>query len=405
MISKRCAPRWAFSVPFAAMLLLSTSGSALAQPAVDGVVDALYGAAIATDKAGDGQATPILDLRELYLYAGATHLYVAIKVQGDVVATNWAKYMLYVDTTNDSAGATTDAWGRKVTVADPHKPELSINAWVDQPPFSPATVQIWSHGSAGWVQPAGVGITAAALKGSAQGSVIEYSVPLSVFGGATTIWVEAWTTGGGGSNAQDTLNVPAEDWNATDWSSTATLSVSTPFSLVAPTPDAGVPDSGTPDAGVPDVGVPDVGVPDVGVPDAGVPDVGVPDSGTPDTGTPDTGTPDTGTPDTGMTSPDTSLTPDSAAVDTGTPADGSAPDQGGTTLDQGGATPDQGGATPDQGGATPDQATTVDSGNAGLDGGGGPPSASEGCHLASGSSPLPLPLLLLGLLLLTRRRY
>ncbi|MCK5799286.1 MAG: hypothetical protein KAI47_18980, partial [Deltaproteobacteria bacterium] len=233
---------------------------------VDGVVDAIYGAAIATDKAGDAQGTGILDLRSLHLYADASQLYVAITINGDIVATNWGKYVLYIDTTNDTKGATTDAWGRKVTVSDPHKPEFSINAWVNEVPFGPQKVQLWAWNATAWAKASGVGITAAAIKVNNGTSVLEYAVPRAILGGATTIWVEAFSTGGDGSNAQDTLNVPAEDWNATDWATTAALSVSTPFSLATPTPDAGVADVGvvTQDVGVvtPDVGgvTPDVGV-------------------------------------------------------------------------------------------------------------------------------------------------
>ena len=178
-----------FLVVAAVALVSLFSVPVSAQPTVDGVVDAIYGAAIATDKAGDAQGTGALDLRALHLYADANQLYVAITINGDIVTTNWAKYMLYIDTTNDTHGATSDAWGRKVSVSDPHKPEFSINAWVDQVPFGPQKMQLWAWNAGTWAQLSGVGIAAAAIKVQNGTSVLEYAVPRAIFGGATTIWV------------------------------------------------------------------------------------------------------------------------------------------------------------------------------------------------------------------------
>lgn len=381
---------------------------AQAQPIVDGVVDALYGAPIATDKAGDGQAVAIMDLRALHATSDATTLYLALSIAGDIGATNWGKYVVYIDTTNNAAGATSDAWSRNVAALDPHKPELSINTWVDQPPYGPARVQVWnwSQGAGSWSQSA-TGVSAAALVGSSGGSVIELAIPRSLFSGAQTIWVEAFSTGGDGSNAQDTVNAPAEDWNAADWSATAQLAVSTEITLASPGNDAGPPDAGKPDAGKPDAGKPDGGAPEGGPPDSGVPDSQPSDLATAaDQGTADAGVPDTSSPDV-MPSPDTVTN-----VDQATPSDGGVPDADcGCPAPPDLRLPDfelRRDSTADtnsllDGGKT-DVAPPADQAVAGKDGGASAPGTSSGCQIDGAPTPAVLPLLLLLFARLRRRR-
>lgn len=372
--------------------------TAQAQPVVDGVVDALYGAPIATDKAGDGQAVAIMDLRALHATSDATTLYLALSIAGDIAATNWGKYVVYIDTTNNTAGATSDAWGRKVTALDPHKPELSINTWVDQPPYGPARVQVWrwSQGAGSWSQST-TGVSAAALVGGGQGSVIELAIPRSLFSGAKTIWVEAFSTAGDGSNAQDTVNAPAEDWNAVDWSATAQLAVSTEITLASMGNDAGPPDAGKPDAGKPDVGPPDSGAPDTHSPDL---------QAAADQGSADAGVPDSSSPDVTAT-PDTTPQVDQAA----TPSDGGVPD-----ADCGCPTPpdlrladfelrrDAGAdAIPSGDGGAADGPRS-DQASAGSDGGASAPGTSSGCSVQATPAKTTFPWLLLLLFAGARRR-
>jgi hypothetical protein len=222
-----------------------------AQPVVDGTVDNIYGGAKATDKSGDGNGKGEMDLRKLYLKADATHLYIAFTITADITTatSNWGKYIVYIDSTNDTKGATSDAWTRNVTVSDPHKPEYSINTWVDQAPYGASRVELWGWSGTAWAK-SSTGVAAAALKGGTGGSVIEYKVALSALGSPKKIWVEVWSTGNGATdNAQDTINAPAEDWNATTWTAKSTLSVSTPLTLTSQPSDAGVDTTPTVDAG------------------------------------------------------------------------------------------------------------------------------------------------------------
>jgi MYXO-CTERM domain-containing protein len=406
------------ALTLAAVILVSLAASAAwGQPVVDGVVDTLYGAAQATDKEGDGNGQAVMDLRQLYLWHDTTDLYIAFTVKGDVTAQNsdWGKYVIYIDTTNDGQGATSDPWLRNVVALDPHKPEYSLNTWVDQLPYSANRVEVWQWSSGAWGK--GKKITAAAMSASSQGTVFEYQIPLTLIGSPAQIWLEVWSTSGKTSdNAQDTINNPAEDWNATNWSAKAQLQVTTAYSL-APPPDAGLPDSAVPDAAVPDAMLPDSAAPDSAAPDSAAPDSAAPDSAAPDSAAPDSAAPDSAAPDSAV--PD-SAAPDSAAPDSAAP-DSAVPDA--ATPDA--PTPDAG--VPDApGDTTPaDDAATAD-GSPGFDGAvdlagadatppaDGPPSVDSGtktsqdegcsCSLPSSSTSAVPAVLLLALLLAMRRR-
>jgi glycosidase len=203
-------------------------------PTVDGVVDAEYGPVVASDPAGDSQGGNPVDLTNLWVTQDDTHFFLAFEVNTDIsnAANNWGKYVIYLDTTGDENGATNDAWGRAVTVAGPHKPEYAIYTWVDSPTYDASSTQVvhWTGTSWDW---GGVAMVDAAAIGSGTTSIVEYSISKSKIGNPEKLWVEVWSTGGTGTdNAQDTINFPADDWQATDWNSLAMLSVSTPVLLV-----------------------------------------------------------------------------------------------------------------------------------------------------------------------------
>lgn len=242
---------WLMACVVALVFLLGTTGPSAADPlpvqavayharssapaviVVDGVVDALYGDPVASDPADAPQGNANLDLLDLYVTDDADYFYFAYSINADIAATNWGKYLMYVDTTGDANGATSDAWGRNVVVADPHKPEYSINSWLDAPPYGTEDIQLWAwdQGSTSWSNP---GTIEAAALGAGAVSVIEWQVAKAALGNPETIWIEVWDTGGGGGdNAQDTINDPADDWNATDWGTQATLLNSTEY----PPPD------------------------------------------------------------------------------------------------------------------------------------------------------------------------
>ncbi len=200
---------------------------------VDGVVDAAYGAALAADSAGDGNGNANMDLLELYAAQDVDSIYVAFTVNADLAAANGGKYVVLIDTTNDANGATSDAWSRNVVVHDPHKPEYGIYTWVDSAPYDAADTQLVHWTGSAWDWGSVTSVAAAAMVAGTP-SVIEWRVAKADLGDPDGVWIEVWDTGGGaGDNAQDTINNPPEDWNATDWSSQAALEVSTAFGFSA----------------------------------------------------------------------------------------------------------------------------------------------------------------------------
>lgn len=223
------------SVALAASVLVQP----LAEIIVDGIIDAAYGAPVASDPAGDGNGNANLDLLDLYIAEDANSLYFAFSVNGNIGSPNWGKYAIYLDTTNDSAGATSDAWTRNVIVNDPHKPEYGIYTWVDATPYGPEDTQLVHWTDSGWDWGNVKQVTAGAI-GAGATSVIEWQVSKVDLGSPEEIWVEVWDTGGGtGDNAQDTINDPADDWNATDWTTQAVLANSTYYNV-----DPGLPQPG-----------------------------------------------------------------------------------------------------------------------------------------------------------------
>lgn len=215
----------------AAALTAGTVSGALAAgfgtPVVDGVLDGVYGAAEAVDPSDDPQGNAPMDLLNLYVCNDNDFWYFFFTIDANVGTSNWGKYLLYIDTTGNGAGATFDAWGRNVAVVNPNGlPEFSLNGWVDGGgSYNASKTQLWAWGGASWSQ---VGTAAdAALVTGAQ-SAIEWKVSRTALGNPATIWCEVYSTGGGGGdNAQDTINDPADDWNATDWSTQAQLFNST----------------------------------------------------------------------------------------------------------------------------------------------------------------------------------
>ncbi|MBN1827354.1 MAG: T9SS type A sorting domain-containing protein [Candidatus Eisenbacteria bacterium] len=203
------------------------SAEGFGSPTMDGQLDGVYGAAEASDPTGDGNGNANMDLIDLHVCNDNNFWYFYFSINANISSTNWGKYRLYIDTTNDTAGATSDHWPRNVVVNDTHKPEYGLATWVDNAPYGPEDTQFWAwdQGTEAWTQYGS--LDGAALNASTV-SGIEWKIARSRIGDPDTIWVEVWSTGGtDGDNAQDTSNDPAGDWDAVDWSSQADLDVST----------------------------------------------------------------------------------------------------------------------------------------------------------------------------------
>ena len=187
---------------------------------IDGVKDAAYGSAVATDPVGD-MSEPNLDLSNLYIVDDANNYYIGL----DAGATNWGMtYGIYIDANQvDGSGATTDPWGRAVNAVSIRLPEYALYVWhKDDGALENAQLATWD-GTA-WQYPTLMS------QGGAQGfsaadHFLEYSIPKAALGSPAHIAIEAFTTGGSG-HAQDSVPSDANvNFAAPDWGgATTTLS-------------------------------------------------------------------------------------------------------------------------------------------------------------------------------------
>lgn len=217
-----------FALMLSSFLWISGSwAEGFGTPTMDGIPDGIYGSPEASDPSGDGGGNANMDLLDLYVCNDASYWYFCFTINDDINATNWGKYILYVDIDGASgSGATTDSWGRSVSCTDPHLPEYSLNSWVDTPPYDVSHTQFWAF-SGSWSMSGG--IDAVALNASTP-SGIEWKIEKSRIGDPDSLWCEVYSTGGGDTdNARDTANDPADDWNGTEgqWSEPAVLTLST----------------------------------------------------------------------------------------------------------------------------------------------------------------------------------
>jgi hypothetical protein len=208
----------------------AASAAGFGTPTMDGLLSVgdvgIYNAVEAADSDVDPpQGNAPMNLGQLWVANDANFWYFLFTVNDDIVTTNWGKYVLFIDTTNDANGGTTDPWGRNITVADPHKAEYTVRSWLDAQPYGPEDSQLWAWDGVAWNT---TGSLDDAVVSAGPVSGLEWKIARTAIGDPSTIWCSIATTSGGGTdNAQDTINDPPEDWNATDWTTTAIVSNST----------------------------------------------------------------------------------------------------------------------------------------------------------------------------------
>jgi hypothetical protein len=193
---------------------------------------------IATDPAGDGFGIGIMDLTQLEANTVGTDLVLTLTINGDIGATNWGKYLVFIDTAAGGGASqfptdppTNDGnpWIRNIACAPAHLADYFIGSWVDGGGGS----QLWQFTGVGapqWNNFAGAGmvITPGAV------STLSYTMPLASLGIGVgdTIYLEACSTGGGNfDTAVDTVNNPSNDFQAAGWQDQATIANSSPYTI------------------------------------------------------------------------------------------------------------------------------------------------------------------------------
>jgi hypothetical protein len=215
-------------VAFLAFLPSGGSAKGFGTPTLDGLLtgdESIYNSPEASDAPDAPQGNANMDLAQLYVANDDDYWYFLFTILDDVSVTDWGRYMLFVDKTNNTSGATGDPWGRNLFILHPHQAEYSLRGWVDAMPYGPEDTEFWEWDGAQWNQN-GTGDAAAINTGPTSG--IEWKLARSRIGDPDTMWVEVVSTGDQPTdNVQDTVNDPTGDWNATDWTTTSLLKNST----------------------------------------------------------------------------------------------------------------------------------------------------------------------------------
>lgn len=191
----------------------------LPQSALDGMIEAAYGEPFITDSAEDVlDGTAAYDLRALYLYTdeGAVHL--ALQVAGNVFSER-GHYLIYIDTTQDESGATSDPARRPITMLPPNLPEYRLDITLRE---ERGTLS-WSIVMHQWLDEAwAVGtFTGGASIQHDTASVIDLSIPRSLLGDPAVLSIAVVSTNQGRTtSAGDILGT---DMTLSDWSEPLTL--------------------------------------------------------------------------------------------------------------------------------------------------------------------------------------
>ena len=216
-------------------------GPAYGSPTLDGVRDALYGAAIATDPAGDlanpGPATwsgtAWTDQTALYCQNDDAFLFVYSDLPQYSQSVSSGQIGLAIDR-GTTAGGSTDPWGNAITYNHPNRPDYIIrgnipginnppndnNGWTELRAWSGAA---WSAGGTNWGGISGGGQVGAKIAYS-NANGVEFKIPLSDIGNpalGSTVNLQFFATQSGAvKGAYDT--VPSDD-QSTGWDDATTL--------------------------------------------------------------------------------------------------------------------------------------------------------------------------------------
>jgi len=185
-------------------------------------------AATYTDATGEnftGAGGGILDISSVEVNNTATDLIFKINLTGDPTATDWAKYMISLDTTagGDSAG---NGWGRPISMAGM---DYWVGSWVDSGNGSELRNYTGSWG----LQDATYLANTAGLLVNKDASSVTVSFKYAALGLApgSSFVFDVFSSGGGGSDgAVDALANPLQsigDWG-NPYNSASTLSYTIP---------------------------------------------------------------------------------------------------------------------------------------------------------------------------------
>ena len=170
---------------------------------------------------------PNLDIVEVLITNNATHLFFDIKVNADINATAWGKYMVGIDSPNQAGGDTAsngNGWGRPINFGAPGM-DYWIGSWVD----GGGGAQVWEY-SGSWNLTANPVVD---LSNAAAGRTA-FSVSLADLGlsAGQTFRFDVFSSGGGGGDgAIDSLTNPGV--TVSNWGDQYTASSLSSYTVAA----------------------------------------------------------------------------------------------------------------------------------------------------------------------------
>ncbi len=141
-----------------------------------------------------------LDIASVEVSNNATDLSFSITLVGDIVATDWGKYMIGISTNNSTGDTASNGWGRPISMS-PDGMDYWIGTWVDggngaeQYSWNGAS---WDLDEATWLAAPDNDISISKTQFTATVTVPLANLGLSV---GDMFWFDAYSSGGGGGDS------------------------------------------------------------------------------------------------------------------------------------------------------------------------------------------------------------
>lgn len=143
-----------------------------------------------------------LDIASVEVSNNATDLSFAVTLVGDIIATDWGKYMIGINTNSATGDTAGNGWARPITMS-PDGMDYWIGTWVDS--GDGAEIYTWDAGGPAW------NLTEATYNGPPDDEIsiaktqfsATVTVPLSDLGLGVgdMFWFDVYSSGGGGGDS------------------------------------------------------------------------------------------------------------------------------------------------------------------------------------------------------------
>ena len=180
--------------------------------------------AIYADATGDiAVPNPNLDISGVTVTNTATSLTFSIQVTDNVAATNWGKYLIFIDTNGNASGRADNPWTRPINT-NGRLNDIYIGSWID----GGGGTQLWKD-IGGWVQTDG-GVPDLSQAAAGTTSITFSLAQLGLVPGQTIFFDVATSGGGSGDPGIDHLSVAGQATSG--WGNPSTAGAYASYTLV-----------------------------------------------------------------------------------------------------------------------------------------------------------------------------